>query len=130
MRTSASSWPLLWFRRRENFLDSTMTAIDTSALSSDSTGDRRPRHDQRFPLIDGYRALAATAVVMTHVGFQTGESLSGSFSGVLARLDVGVALFFLISGFLLFRPHALRHLAAAPAPAVKPYLWRRALRLF
>ncbi len=81
-------------------------------------------------MIDGFRALAATAVVMTHVGFQTGEALSGSFSGVLARLDVGVALFFLISGFLLFRPHAVRHLSALPAPRVKPYLWRRALRLF
>lgn len=107
-----------------------MTAIDTSALGSASAGDPRPRLDERFPLIDGFRALAATAVVMTHVGFQTGEALSGSFSGVLARLDVGVALFFLISGFLLFRPHAVRHLSALPSPRVKPYLWRRALRLF
>ena len=106
-----------------------MTAVDTSAVTPSPSDDRELGRDQRFPLVDGYRALAATAIVMTHVGFQTGEALNGPFSGVLARLDVGVALFFLISGFLLFRPHAVRHLVAAPAPKVTPYLWRRALRL-
>jgi peptidoglycan/LPS O-acetylase OafA/YrhL len=106
-----------------------MTAVDTSAAAPAAPGHREPDGSQRFPLIDGYRALAATAVVMTHVGFQTGEALSGSFSGLLARLDVGVTLFFLISGFLLFHPHAVRHLTAQPGPRVKPYVWRRALRL-
>lgn len=106
-----------------------MTAVDTSAVAPASPGHAEPHGLQRFPLIDGYRALAATAVVMTHVGFQTGEALSGSFSGLLARLDVGVTLFFLISGFLLFYPHAMRHLTEQPGPRVKPYVWRRALRL-
>ncbi len=107
-----------------------MTAIDTSVVGQTPTTDHGAGADQRFPLIDGYRALAATAVVMTHVGFHTGQALNGSFSGVLARLDAGVALFFLISGFLLFRPHALRHLSESPPPRTKPYLWRRVLRLF
>jgi peptidoglycan/LPS O-acetylase OafA/YrhL len=106
-----------------------MTAVDTSAVAPASPGHRQADGSQRFPLIDGYRALAATAVVMTHVGFHTAQALHGSFSGLLARLDVGVALFFLISGFLLFHPHATRHLAAGPPPRVRPYLWRRALRL-
>lgn len=82
-----------------------------------------------FPLLDGYRALAASAVVVTHVGFNTGAALNGHAAGLLARLDIGVALFFLISGFLLFRPWALSHIAGAPRPAAGPYLWRRALRV-
>ncbi|HEU4675657.1 MAG TPA: acyltransferase [Motilibacteraceae bacterium] len=82
-----------------------------------------------FPLLDGYRALAASAVVVTHVGFNTGAALNGHAAGLLARLDIGVALFFLISGFLLFRPWALSHLLGTPRPAAGPYLWRRALRV-
>jgi peptidoglycan/LPS O-acetylase OafA/YrhL len=106
-----------------------MTAVDTTSVAPVPTGRRERGGSERFPLIDGYRALAATAVVMTHVGFQTGEALNGSFSGLLARLDVGVTLFFLISGFLLFRPHAVRHLTGESAPRLKPYVWRRAVRL-
>lgn len=67
--------------------------------------------------------------MLTHVGFQSGHSLQGPFSGVLARLDVGVALFFVVSGFLLFRPHAVAHLESRRRPAVRMYLRNRALRI-
>lgn len=88
-----------------------------------------PPSHERFPLLDGYRALAATSVVATHVGFQTGAALHGPWAGLLSRLDFGVTVFFLLSGFLLYRPIAAAHLEDRPGPAVRPYLWRRFLRI-
>jgi peptidoglycan/LPS O-acetylase OafA/YrhL len=93
-----------------------------------------PRHGtpgrlRRFTSLDGYRALAAIAVLITHVGFQTAHTVNGSLGVLVARLDIGVAVFFLLSGFLLYLPHARAALHDAPRPAVVPYLWRRALRV-
>ena len=60
--------------------------------------------NQRFPLMDGTRALAALAVFGYHVGYITGTNgysrPLGLFTGYL---DVGVAIFFAVSGFLLYR---------------------------
>lgn len=84
---------------------------------------------ERTPALDGLRAVGALAVVLTHVGFQSGASLHGPFAGLLARLDWGVALFFAISGFLLFRPYVVAQLDGTPRPAVRPYLKHRALRI-
>ena len=52
-----------------------------------------------------YRAIAALMVVLTHVATSSGVAITGGVVGhVLARLDFGVPLFFLMSGFLLYRP--------------------------
>lgn len=106
-----------------------MTAVESPRAPGPAPVGSRSRVARGFPLLDGYRALAATAVVVTHVGFNTGAALNGRAAGLLARLDIGVALFFLISGFLLFRPWALSQLLGSPRPAAGPYLWRRALRV-
>src|SRR5439155_8306716 len=45
------------------------------------------------------------------------------------RLEVGVAIFFVISGFLLYRPFAASRAAGQPAPRTGPYAWRRVLRI-
>ena len=69
------------------------------------------------------RALAAYGVLATHAGFNTGRSLdAGPFAPLLARLDFGVTVFFLLSGFLLYRPFALAALTGRPAPATRPVL--------
>ena len=86
---------------------------------------------RRFPALDGIRALAAFAVVLTHVGFITGRSLRADLLGpVLSRGDCGVTIFFLLSGFLLYRPFALYAMGLAPRPLVGQFLWRRGLRIF
>jgi peptidoglycan/LPS O-acetylase OafA/YrhL len=86
---------------------------------------------QRFPALDGIRALAAFAVVCTHVGFISGRSLkSDLFGPILARGDFGVTVFFLLSGFLLYRPFAMHSAGVSPRPLVGQFLWRRALRIF
>jgi len=54
--------------------------------------------------LDGLRAAAAAAVLLTHVGSLTGYSLTGTpVSWVLSRGDVGVPIFFTLSGLLLYR---------------------------
>ena len=86
---------------------------------------------RRFPALDGIRALAAFAVVLTHVGFITGRSLRADLLGpVLSRGDCGVTIFFLLSGFLLYRPFALYAMGLAARPLVGQFLWRRGLRIF
>lgn len=86
---------------------------------------------RRFPALDGIRALAAFAVVLTHIGFITGRSLRADLLGpVLSRGDCGVTIFFLLSGFLLYRPFALYGMGLAPRPLVGQFLWRRGLRIF
>jgi peptidoglycan/LPS O-acetylase OafA/YrhL len=63
------------------------------------------------------------------VGFASGDALNGPFRGLLARLDAGVAVFFVISGFLLYRPHLVAMAEGRSRPATGTYLWHRALRI-
>ncbi|MGA3538538.1 acyltransferase family protein [Micromonosporaceae bacterium DT194] len=84
----------------------------------------------RLPALDSLRAVGALAVVGHHVGFATGVTMGDPFwGGWLARLDAGVAIFFVLSGFLLFRPHAYQLATGGPRPDARAYLWRRGLRI-
>jgi peptidoglycan/LPS O-acetylase OafA/YrhL len=84
----------------------------------------------RLPALDAVRVIGALAVVGHHVGFATGVNTGGGpWSGWFARLDVGVAVFFVLSGFLLWRPHAHARTTATAAPGAGRYLWRRAMRI-
>lgn len=83
----------------------------------------------RLPLLDGLRGVAALCVVLTHVAFQTGTVNHGVWGAVLARMDLGVALFFVLSGFLLTLPWAKASFTGDPAPDVRRYLIRRAGRI-
>jgi peptidoglycan/LPS O-acetylase OafA/YrhL len=74
------------------------------------------------------RACAAMAVVVTHVALQTGHS--GAITGrLLGRLDLAVAVFFALSGFLLWRGHAAAAHGLRARPATGPYLRSRFARI-
>ncbi|MEA2280671.1 MAG: hypothetical protein QOK21_1278 [Solirubrobacteraceae bacterium] len=84
----------------------------------------------RFPHVDALRAIAAIAVLGTHAAIFAGADYPGSTAGHYAqRLEVGVAIFFVISGFLLYRPFAAARAAGAPLPRTAAYAWRRGLRI-
>jgi peptidoglycan/LPS O-acetylase OafA/YrhL len=83
----------------------------------------------RYPALNGLRALAATAVVATHSAFWSGSYTADTAGYALARLDVGVAVFFALSGFLLSQPLFRAAAAGHPGPRTGAFLWRRALRI-
>jgi peptidoglycan/LPS O-acetylase OafA/YrhL len=83
-----------------------------------------------FAGFDGLRAIAALGVLLCHVGLQSGfvgRSGSGEF---ISRADVGVALFFVLSGFLLYRPFVAARLDGRRRPRTASYLRKRFLRIF
>src|SRR6185437_9757218 len=93
-------------------------------------GGRMGTRAERFPLIDALRAMAAIAVFGTHAAFFAGAEYDGSALGhYTERLEVGVAVFFVISGFLLYRPFLVARLERVARPATGAYAWRRFLRI-
>ena len=84
----------------------------------------------RFPLLDSVRAIAALSVVVFHASFWSQITLTGSaLAPFLTRLDVGVTIFFVLSGFLLYRPFVRARLLGTPPPRAIAYGWRRMLRI-
>ena len=62
----------------------------------------------------GLRALAALSVLLTHVAFASGANSASILGVFFARMDGGVAVFFVLSGFLLYRPFILAHVRGRP----------------
>ncbi len=83
----------------------------------------------RFPLVDSLRATAALAILAFHLAGYAGAFTVPVLSDLAVRLPVGVTLFFLISGFLLYRPFVAAHLLDGNNPHVGAYAWRRFLRI-
>lgn len=80
--------------------------------------------------LDGLRAIAAFAVLVVHVGGATGVAFRDTaWAWLVARGEIGVPIFFVLSGLLLYRPWAQAVLADAARPDVRAYLWRRVLRV-
>ncbi|HEU0018908.1 MAG TPA: acyltransferase [Thermoleophilaceae bacterium] len=87
-----------------------------------------PPGNPRFPHVDGLRAIAALSVLVYHTAYSSGAT-DAWYGPVLGRLEIGVALFFAISGFLLYRPFFAAHHAGAPRIRTRDYLRRRVLRI-
>jgi peptidoglycan/LPS O-acetylase OafA/YrhL len=101
--------------------------------SGDAAADRpleqpvgTPRH---FPCFDGLRAIAVTSVLLLHTAWVSGFTERNSLGVYTSRLEIGVSIFFLISGFLLYRPFALSHLTARRSPNTARFYVRRLLRI-
>jgi peptidoglycan/LPS O-acetylase OafA/YrhL len=81
-----------------------------------------------LPAVEGMRACAAIGVVITHVAFQTGHS-SGVDGRLFGRFDLAVAVFFALSGFLLWRGHAAAARGLGSRPSTGHYLRSRVVRI-
>jgi peptidoglycan/LPS O-acetylase OafA/YrhL len=93
-----------------------------------------PAEPGRAAAIDGLRALAALSVLGYHAWLYTRERVSAGVRESLAdelahELRLGLVLFFVLSGYLLFGPWVRAVLAGGPAPRTGAYLLRRVARI-
>lgn len=82
----------------------------------------------RYAALDGVRGLAAMVVLLYHVAVFTGADAHGVFGTLVSRSAVVVPIFFMLSGFLLYRPFVARQERAAPT-RWRNYLSHRVLRI-
>ncbi|WP_313404640.1 acyltransferase [Aeromicrobium sp.] len=86
-----------------------------------------PAH--RFAQLDSIRAVAAIMVVATHTAFWAGVYTKGTWGAATQRLEVGVAIFFVLSGFLLSRPYLMRARRGTRTDSVQIYALKRVGRI-
>jgi len=88
-----------------------------------------PPGNPRFPLMDALRALAALAVLVSHVAFVTGVDRGSWWGSLLANGSQGVTVFFVLSGFLLYRPLVRARVDGDAPPGWATFARRRLLRI-
>ena len=84
--------------------------------------------------LDVLRVLAAVGVLVTHVAFATGvvnpQRWSSPLRHVLPRLDVGVWIFFVLSGLFICRPYVRAALGGTEPAPTRTYALRRLSRVY
>lgn len=83
----------------------------------------------RTASLTGMRALAALLVVSTHAAYGTGMLSHGYVGLLLSRLEIGVQIFFVLSGYLLFRPWVNVLASNGSPPSVTRYVRHRLRRI-
>jgi peptidoglycan/LPS O-acetylase OafA/YrhL len=83
----------------------------------------------RSARLDGLRALAALTVLGYHVALWGGLTRRGLLAPLLGELKAGVAIFFVLSGYLLYLPVARALGTGRPLPDWRRYARRRLARI-
>ncbi|MEW5808472.1 MAG: acyltransferase [Actinomycetota bacterium] len=83
----------------------------------------------RVDSLTGIRAVAALLVVLTHAAYTTGRYGQGYIGLMFSRMEIGVPIFFVLSGYLLFSPWVRACADDSPAPSVRRYAWHRVRRI-
>jgi peptidoglycan/LPS O-acetylase OafA/YrhL len=84
---------------------------------------------ERVASLTGIRAVAALLVMMTHAAYTTGKYPQGYVGLVYSRMEIGVPIFFVLSGFLLFGPWVKAAASGGQPPSVRRYAWHRVRRI-
>ncbi len=109
-----------------------MVTLGAVLASTEARGNRvhpgrvSPSH---VPALTGMRAVAALLVVGTHAAFATGQITHGYLGALYARLEIGVSIFFALSGFLLFRPWVRAAASGSAPPPLGRYARHRLRRI-
>jgi peptidoglycan/LPS O-acetylase OafA/YrhL len=96
-----------------------------------SPADQPPR---RLHALDGLRAIAALSVLAYHAWLYTKPRVSSGVKHATSdywwhELRLGLVLFFVLSGFLLYGPWVRAALTGARRPSTRGYAIRRAARI-
>ena len=83
----------------------------------------------RVHALDALRGVAAAGVVASHVAYGVGLSWEPGIGIWFIRLHVFVSIFFIHSGYVLFRPYVYAKATGAPAPRLWAQYKKRFLRL-
>lgn len=75
------------------------------------------------------RAFAATLVVVHHADSLAGPARAGRLHELAAIGDAGVGVFFVLSGFLIYRPFVAAQAEGRPGQDARSFWWRRVLRI-
>ena len=104
-----------------------MTTALTARDGSETTGTAEKRvHFGGFEIL---RAVAALMVVAHHAGNLAGPARTGHLYRLTAVMDTGVAVFFVLSGFLIYRPFVAAHVWGRGVQPTRSFWWRRVLRI-
>jgi peptidoglycan/LPS O-acetylase OafA/YrhL len=95
----------------------------------DAEGGLESISDGRVDSLTGIRAVAAILVVLTHAAYTTGKYTHGYAGLVYSRMEIGVPIFFVLSGFLLFGPWVRAIATGTAGPSVRRYAWHRVRRI-
>ena len=119
---------------------SARTTTATSSTESSPLPGLQERQAGRFPALDGLRAVAALAVLVTHAGDANPGTVNVAVWHVFGvhlpvgraiyQMNVGVEIFFVISAFLVYRPFLLAHVRRLTHPEPVRFLWKRACRIY
>lgn len=96
--------------------------VDQGGLEAVSVVDR-------VPSLTGVRALAALLVLGTHAAYTTGQYTHGFVGLLYSRMEIGVPIFFVLSGYLLFGPWVKAVAAGADWPSLGRYARHRVRRI-
>ncbi len=100
--------------------------------SESASGDVVVPGVRRYVAMDGWRALAALSVLIFHTA---GEGFYLNHDGLLPSVlsnfgNFGVAIFFVLSGFVIYQPFVDSILGRTPLPASRPFWIKRFFRIF
>jgi len=81
-----------------------------------------------YPCLEGLRTIGVMALFFQHTGFTTGLQARPGFSW-MGHLELGPAMFFVLSAFLLYQPFATANLAERAAQSWRRFIKGRAFRV-
>lgn len=106
-------------------------AVITAGNNQGAALAAQPTWGSRLAGIEGLRGIAALCVLVHHVSIRTQHAEAvGPYGVVAGQLQHGLTLFFVLSGFLLFRPFAMAVLDGRALPSLRRYATNRFLRIY
>jgi peptidoglycan/LPS O-acetylase OafA/YrhL len=91
----------------------------------------RPSWGHRLSGIEGLRGIAALSVVFYHLGLTASFQVqTGPLEILFTLANQGLTLFFVLSGFLLYRPFVAAIVQGRELPSIRRYAYNRLLRIY